>query len=218
VGGLGAGGGGGGGGGGRGPGAGVAGPGAGWPRGKLWLGLGGAVLAFGFTCWNMDLAARAELAIARQEAGAFLLALAPPPVAESENAARVYAEATKNLDVPIRKPWQDAAYRGLDAREHADWKDRYVVGWVKKHEGALALLRQAAAMPRCNLERQRSFLDAITDSGLQVSRFPRGAATLLAVDARVKATQGNLERAFADVAAMLGVVRHVSGHSRLACP
>src|SRR5262249_17926591 len=98
-----------------------------------------------------------------------------------------------------------------DAREHADWKDPYVVGWVKKHEGALALLRQAAAMPRCNLERQRSFLDAITDSGLQVSRFPRGAATLLAVDARVKATQGIRERAFADVAAMPGVGRHVSG-------
>src|SRR5262249_33109166 len=61
-------------------GAGLARPGAAWPRGKLWLGFGGAVLAFGLTFWNMDLEARADLAIARQEASAFLLAITPPPV------------------------------------------------------------------------------------------------------------------------------------------
>src|SRR5262249_2387738 len=58
--------------------------GAAWPRGKLWLGLAGSALAFGFTLWNMDLSARADLAIARQEASAVLLALNPAPVPEAE--------------------------------------------------------------------------------------------------------------------------------------
>jgi hypothetical protein len=191
------------------PEAGVARPASVWPRGRLWLGLGGAVLALGLTFWNMDLAARADLAIARQEAGAFLLSLTPPPVAESENAARVYAEAVKNLGEPVESPWSEAAHRGPDARESVDWKSPYVIGLVKKHEDALALFRKGAAMPRCNFDRQRSLLDAVTDGG-PLRGFPRGAATLLAVDARVKAAEGNLPRAFEDVSATLGIVRHLS--------
>jgi hypothetical protein len=181
-----------------------------WPRGKLWLGFGGAVLAFGLTFWNMDLAARADLAVARQEAGALLLTMTPPPVAESQNAARVYTEAVKDLGEPIRNPWQDAAYRGIDAREHADWKNPSVVELVKKQEGSLALLRKAAAMPGCNFDHQRSLLDAVTPSGPESRKLRRGV-TLLALDARVQATQGNLTRAFQDITAIFGMVRHLSG-------
>jgi hypothetical protein len=181
-----------------------------WPRQKLWLGLGGAVLALGLTFWNMDLSARAELAIARQEAGAVLLAMTPPPVPEPENAARVYEEALKELGEPVKAPWSDAAKRGPDAREPADWKAPYVVGLVKRHEAALALLRKAAAMPRCSFDRQRTLLDAASDAGPPARRLPGTGAVLLAVDARVKAAQGNLERALEDVSAILGIVRHVS--------
>jgi hypothetical protein len=196
------------------PGPGLARPAAAWPRGRLWLGFGAAVLALGFTFWNMDLGARADLAIARQEAGALLLAMTPPPVAESENAARVYAEANKDLGEPIEDPWAAAAYRGLDARGPVDWKNPYLVKLMKERETALALLRKAAAMPRCNFDRQRSLLDAVAPFDPKAFDF-RTAGTLLALDARVQATQGNLKRAFADVAAILGMVRHLSAELSL---
>src|SRR5262249_47507574 len=41
-------------------------------------------------------------------------------------------------------------------------------------------------------------------------QLPGRGGLLLAVDARVKAAEGNLKRAFEDVAAILGIVRHVS--------
>src|SRR5262249_50074735 len=129
---------------------GLARPAATWPRRQLWLGFAVAVLVLGLTYWNMDLAARAELAIARQEAGAFLLGLTPSPVPDAENAARVYLEVTKGLGSPVEESWKDAVWRGIDAKEPRDWKDPYPVGLVKKHEESLALLRKAAAMPRCS--------------------------------------------------------------------
>ena len=42
----------------------------------------------------------------------------------------------------------------------------------------------------------------------------RHGATLLAIDARVKAAQGNLTGAFEDISAIFGMVRHLSGQIR----
>ncbi len=67
-----------------------------WPRKGLWLGFGAAALALVVTVWNMDLAARVELALARQEAGALLLSMTPPPVAEEDNAARLMPAPSRN--------------------------------------------------------------------------------------------------------------------------
>lgn len=195
------------------PGPGLARPAAAWPRGRLWLWLGGAVLALGLTFWNLDLAARADLAIARQEAGALLLDMTAPPVPEPENAARVYSQAVKDLVEPINDPWQDAVYRGRDPEQNVDWKDPHVVELVRKHEDALALLRKAAAMPRCSFESQRALDLRFLVSPHPEARKLRQGTTLLAVDARVKATQGNLARAFEDVSAVLGMVRHTSEFS-----
>jgi hypothetical protein len=184
-----------------------------WPRGKLWLALAGAVVAFGLTFWNMDLSARADLAIARQDSGAVLLSMTRPPIVDAENAARIYAEAGRNLSEPIKDPWQDGAFRGIDAREVVDWKAPYVVELVKQHEKALALFRKAAAMPRCRFDRRPTLLDAATPAEPEEVRFRRGGV-LLALDARVKAMQGNTARAIEDVAALFGMVRHVAGQFR----
>jgi hypothetical protein len=196
-------------------GAGLARPAAVWPRRRLWLSLGGAALALGLTVWNVDLSVRADLAVARQEAGALLLAMTPPPVADAENAARIYQEAAKDLPKDSKEyqnPWRDAARRGVDAREPADWKDPYVVGLVKKHEGALVLLRKAATTPRCNFDYQRGMFDSVRDSSPDfLSSIGRGIVPL-AFDARVKATQGNLAGAFEDVTAILGIFRHLAGY------
>jgi len=195
------------------PAPGLARPAATWPRGNLWLGFAGAVVAFGFTFWNMDLSARADLAIARQEAGAVLLAMSPPPVAESLNAARVYGEAVKTLGEPIEQRWNDAAYWGIHAKEDVDWKDPHVLELVKRNEAALALLRKAAAMPGCNFNHQPSLLDAVPQPDSEMLKLRQGA-TLLAIDARVKAARGNLPGAFEDIAAIFGMVRNLSGQIR----
>jgi hypothetical protein len=184
--------------------------GAGWPRQKLWLGLGGMVLAFGFTFWNLNLAARADLAVARQEAGDLLFNTTPLPSTDSENAARLYVEAGKDLVASIRNPWNDAARKGmaLFPKEDVNWKDLYVVELVAKQEKVLALLRRAAAMPPCSLDRRRS-LDEFLPYDYDLAQLRWKEITLLAVDARVKAVQGDRGRAFEDVAAILGSTRHV---------
>jgi hypothetical protein len=182
---------------------------AGWPRGKLWLGFGGAALALAFTLWNLDLGARADLAIARQEAGAMLLRLTPPPVADADNAARLYADAVKDLGEPLADAWREAALRGLDAREKVDWKSPQIAELVKKRQDALALLRKAAAMPRCSFAVERTLL---ADANIHATarKLHRDGVAFLAADARVQAAQGNLPRAFEDVTAMLGILRHAS--------
>ena len=157
------------------PATGLARPAATWPRTNLWLGFAGTMVAFGFTFWNMDLAARADLAIARQEAGAVLLAMAPPPVAESRNAARVYAEAIKALGEPIDKTWQEAAHRGIDAKKDVDWRDPQVLELVKRNEDALALLRKAAGIPGCNFNHQPSLMEAVAQLDSEARKASPGS-------------------------------------------
>jgi hypothetical protein len=183
---------------------------AGWPRGKLWLGLGGAVLALGLTFWNLNLATRADLAVARQEAGDVLLATSPPSGPESDRAARLYVEAGKDLIAPDN-PWRDATapWRSVARQEEPNWKDPHVVDLVARQEKALVLLRRAAALPPGSLTPRSLDLSAWqADGGLGALR--RNERFLLAVDARVKASQGNVGRALEDVAALLGFSRHAS--------
>jgi hypothetical protein len=192
------------------PGPGLARAGAGWPRTTLWLGLGGAVLALGLTFWNLDLAARADLAVARQEAGDILLTLAPPP-ADSDQAARLFHEAEKDLVAPIRNPWRDAVtpWRSGQKPEEPNWKDPYVVELVAGQEKVLALLRQAAALPPSSRTPHSLDLGEWQSDRKRVE-LRWNERTLLAVDARVKAVQGNPARALEDVVAILGFTRHSS--------
>lgn len=180
-----------------------------WPMGQFGLWFGGAALAFAMTFWNMDLAARADLAIARQEAGAFLMGLAPPPAAsEGGNAALLYSQAVKELTEPVEEPWSSAARNGFDAEVQADWKAGYPAELVKRHAAALALMRKAAALPRCHFDYQAGPLDVVMEP-TGAPRWPARGATLLAIDARVEAARGNLRQAFADITALLGFARHV---------
>src|SRR5207248_2707801 len=120
----------------------------GWPRGKLGLGLGGVVLALGLTFWNLDLAARADLAVARQEAGDVLLTLSPPLGSDSDQAARLFVEAGKDL-VPPSNPWHTAVEPGrpIAWQDEPSWTDPSVVDLVARQEKALTLMGRAAALP-----------------------------------------------------------------------
>jgi hypothetical protein len=149
------------------------------------------------------------MAVARQEAGDLLLTMSPPEAANSANAARLYIEAGKDLQTPLRNPWHDAARQGMSAHPQSEvsWKEPYIVELVARQEKVLALLRKAAAMPACNLGRRRSLDEFGEDRELAKLRWDE--ITLLAVDARVKAAHGDRKRAFEDVAAILGSARHV---------
>ena len=184
---------------------------AGWPRGKLAMGLGGVVLALGLTFWNLDLAARADLAVARQEAGEVMLTLSPPLGSDSDQAARLFAEAGKDL-VPPSSPWHTAAEPGrpIAWQEEPSWTDPCVVDLVSRQEKALALVRRAAALPPRSLAPRSLDLSAWQGDG-SLWAVRRNERFLLAVDARVKAAQGRLGRALEDVAALVQMSRHASG-------
>ncbi len=193
------------------PAAGMSRTAAGWPRGKLGLGLGGAVLALGLTFWNLDLAARADLAVARQEAGEVLLTLSPPLGSDSDRAARLFVEAGKDLEPP-GDPWHTAVEprRPIAWQEEPAWTDPCVVNLVSRQERALALVRRGAALPPGSLAPRSLDLHAWQGDG-SLSAVRRNERVLLGVDARVKAARGNLGRALEDVAALVEMSRHASG-------
>jgi hypothetical protein len=201
------------------PAPGLAAAAADWPRSRLNGGLAGAALAFGLTWWNLDLAARADLAVARQEAGSLLRDMGPPPVSAADDATRLYVEAGKGLPPSFGDPWREAI-QASQPSDGVNWKDPYVVELVAQQEPALALLRKAAALPPCDLGGGRS-LENLTVGG-DLEQLRARCVQLLAIDARVKAAQGQRQRAFEDVAAMLGTTNHVpaflSGPALLGTP
>lgn len=196
------------------PGAGLAPHAAAWPRRSLWLWLGGAVLAVGFTFWNLDLAARADLAIARQEAGAALLDMSQPPVAEADNAAPLYLRASAELgDVShaVLRPWSQPLYWAHDPGEKLSFRDAELVEVIQRHQKAIGLLRKAAAMPGCHFpdfNRASDFWTRWEGSSRNQERLHQGLL-LLVLDAGVAADQGETRRAFDDVDAALGMTHHL---------
>jgi hypothetical protein len=182
-----------------------------WPAGTLALGLGVAVVAAGFTWWNLDLASRADLAIARQDAGALLLELEPAAGDEPLNAARLYAQAIPDVKLPIRNPWQDAVRPSRHAQETPDWHHPYIVDLLKEHQKALPLLRKAAAMPHCRFAPQRSLDLRFLASGHPETERLWRAVTLLSFDARIQAIDGHMQGAFDDITAIFGICRQTLG-------
>jgi len=183
--------------------------GAGWPRGKLWAGLGGAALAMGLTLWNLDLAARTDLAIARQEAGDLLLTLSPPAGADSEKATRLFRDAEKDL-MPVPAPWGPAAGKVDLSAAEVNWDDPSIATFIARQEKVLGLLRKAAAAPPESSTGRPLLHDPdVWRAGREKEERRRQELALLAADARVKAARGDLPRAFEDVTAILGFTRHV---------
>ena len=174
----------------------------GWPRGKLAIGLGVAVALHLMTFWNLDLSARQQVESLRAEAGALALSVAPPRVSDRDNAAILYDEAFKAMGPKARWPtafcgWfenkKDAEGPfGSDEPLSSDLRDV-----VRNWSPVISLLHQAAAKPDCYFQHdygRPSF----------AMRFPElngmmAAAALLALNAQVKANDGDLATAVRDV-------------------
>jgi hypothetical protein len=98
-----------------------------WPRARLALALAGAVVLFAITLSNMDLAVKLQLAEARAEASAVLLAMIPPPIADKDNAAPLYAEAFAALTPRERIParWKER----MDSWRQKEWQGSLYHNW-----------------------------------------------------------------------------------------
>ena len=68
-----------------------------WPRGRLAIALSVVVALHLMTFWNLDLAARQQLASLRIEAGALALWVAPPRVPDRDNAMVLYQKAFETM-------------------------------------------------------------------------------------------------------------------------
>ncbi len=179
-----------------------------WPRGRLATAWVVAVLLAGITFSILDQAAKVQLASVRQDAGAIALNHAPPRIPDRENAAHVYRRAFEILkpleQVPEPLQEKTAAWRNYD-KSKFDPKDKDLRGYLRAREPGLVLVRKGAAMPGCSFD--YNYLDPLKLL-LPELQYLRDAARDLALDALVKATDGDTEGALADVAALYGIAGH----------
>jgi hypothetical protein len=201
-----------------------------WPRAKLAIALVAAVTLYGMTFWNLDLAARQQLAGLRVEAGAVALSVAPPRVPDRDNAALVYQRAFEAMgredqaDDSVPGAWQwDEASRKAWEETWTKWEttgkiefnahDPALRQFLAREAPALKLLRQAAAMPGCYFERDYG-RPSISMPLPELLPLRRGAR-LLALDAIYSAADGNYRRAVEDVNAILLMAEHIGGEPLL---
>jgi hypothetical protein len=200
-----------------------------WPRGRLALALSGTVILFAITLSNMDLARKVQLAEARAEASALLLAMNSPPIDDKDNAALVYEEAFAAL-TPIdrlpprwkqiretwkKKEWEQSLMSIWDIKgsplELFDWRDTELKDFLHSQNRGLSLLCKAASNPACRFPSPDplTFFDGAGRRYSSDSSFSQ-ASQLLALDARVQAAAGESRSAVEDIAAILGIARHTS--------
>ena len=197
---------------------------ANWPRGKLAIGLVAAVALYGMTFWNLDLAARQQLAALRVEAGAVALSVAPPRVPDRDNAALVYQRAFEamgrasheNEAAPWTWQWDDAWAKAWDEK-WTTWQDTGEIGFdvhdpelrrfLARQAPALKLFRQAAAMPGCYFDRDygRPSVSKLLPELLPLRR----GGHLLALDAISSAAIGNYRQSIEDMNATFRMAEHL---------
>ncbi len=160
------------------------------------------------TWWNLDLSVNQQLATLQAESAALGLSVAPARLPDRENAALVYELAYEAFD---RDSWSEARTEKWEkwnfSREGFAPDDPDLHSFLDEQESALMLLRQAGRKPGCHFGRNygRLTIDLLMPelSGL------RDAARLLALDARVRAAEGEMQVALEDVGTMFAIVEHV---------
>lgn len=186
-----------------------------WPRGKLALALGAALALHAMTFWNLDLAARQQLDALRTEAGAVAASVTPPRIPDRDNAAIVYERAFEGF--PPKKSWDGVLQEKWDewTGPDVDLKDPELRAFLKRHALTIGLLHEAANKPGCCFERdygRPNYATALPE----ISQL-REAAKLLALNARVKAADGDVRSALQDIKTMFVISQHVSTERPIIC-
>jgi hypothetical protein len=187
-----------------------------WPCGKLAIALGVAVALHLMTFWNLDLAVRQQAENLRAEAGALALSVAPPRIPDCDNAAILYEQTYEAL-LPLESDKQPALVDkfGDPAERNFDPKNAELRKLLKDYSSVLRILREAASKPNCYFERDYHWPSITTM--LPEVRHLRVAATMLALDARVQAGDGNVRAAIEDINAMFAMSQHVKTDAFLVC-
>jgi hypothetical protein len=174
---------------------------AAWPRARLAAGLFAAVAVTAMTLWNMDLEVRQQAAMTGLEAGATMVSVAPPPLADSRNAALIYEKAFARLRA-------DPACKSGDSvlgRENVDVKSPEVQAFLEHHAPTIKLLRQAAELPDCRFD--QDYAHPSISMLLPELNECRGASRLLQLHLRSELAQGRIDSAIEDLRCMLHIAQ-----------
>lgn len=164
------------------------------------------VFAIVFAIWvgtlgMMDASVKATLASHQAKASLRGLSYLPAPVAEEKNARFVYEKAYKDLGDWNRSP----AWFSDVEKASFDPNSEEVKAFLSKHSETLALTRSAAAMNEYYFHTDLDFLSPIPEAGGY-----RFLARLLALDAKVRAAQGDYTSAYNDISTIHAMAMHVS--------
>ncbi len=186
---------------------------ANWPAWKLNLVFGFACILSVITFWGLDLAARDRLGRLRDRADSIIAATFPPRIPDSQNAARVYELAFESLDMDTDSniiDWAFPVCKWLDSRDPATRPaDMQIREILRKYSRGLKQLRRAASMDQCSFEGYWGSDELLNVLLSEVSSM-RSASELLAADARIRAIDGDLAGAIADINALFAVAEHVT--------
>jgi len=181
-----------------------------WPRGKLALVTFIAVGLHTMTWWNLDLAVRQQLASLPEEASALALSVAPARIPDRDNAALLYEQTYEVLDPDSwsedrREKWA----QWIEFDKQFDPDDPELKSLLDEQTPTLILLRQAGRKPGCHFGRDYGRVNIATL--LPGLKEVRRAAYLMALDARYRVAQGDVQTALEDVDAIFAMVEHVGG-------
>ena len=174
-----------------------------WPRARLALAFLTASAVGGMTIWNMDLAARAAAEAGRTDAGAIMLSVAPPVVADDRNAAFLYQRAFDRLAA-------DPAATRLESDSDDDLpgpNTPETAELLGRQATTLRLLRQAGGLPECRFD--HDYAHPSFSTLLPELKASRTCARLLRMDARHALGRGSAPTAIEDVNATMQLSRHV---------
>jgi hypothetical protein len=184
-----------------------------WSVGSLAVAFAVAAVLTAITVSNLDVAVKSQIAAVRVEAGAKALAFARPGPAEGPNAAPIYHKAFASLtprdQLPALLGGGAPAWQNYEPEEF-DPNDPEQREFLAGQQRGLALLRKAAALPRCSFD--RDWTGDASPVDLPAPELPqlRHGATLLGYDALARAARRDSRGALDDVAAVFGVARHVN--------
>ncbi len=180
-----------------------------WPRGVLTLCALVALALDVTTLWNLELAARLRASDLRLEAGRIAWRESPPRPRPEENAASIYLdvagamEGERGVDL---SPWTSA----LQDEAALDADDPELRAALARLGPGLARVREAARLPACWLEPAPE-----PDGAEDLLRAPRifpllALANALALEARVRAADGEMKGALEDVTTLLALADHIA--------
>lgn len=173
-----------------------------WPVGKLAAAAAVAVLLAGMTFWNLDLAVRQEMAVVRAEACMTAMALTPPRLPDSQNAAVLYRKAWDLLgkEKDLAQTWLDLPAEKFNA------SDEKLQAFLARHADARDLLHKAGRMPGCDFGTQFN----PPDYHVRLPEFGpfRDAGKFLRLSVRANARSGRPVEAARDVSALFALAGH----------